>query len=181
MWSAIGAALKKIAASALTSKKGVKVVVGIILGLIIVVISPVLVITALFGGYEKPMPDFFKQNVMNKLDEEQFDNIVLVGDTMTSIETKMVEAGYTENDIESANLIYTTTLYRYATEDGFVDRFITCFADNQTDADLIRKVNETFGTALDEVEFREILGRDNVSNNVSTEHQISQNIPETGG
>lgn len=181
MWAAVGAALKKIAVSVLTSKKGLKIVGGIVLGLIIVVISPVLVIIALFGGYEKSPPDFFMNNVMDNLDEEQLGQIVLVGDTMSAIETKMIEAGYTEDDIEAANLIFTTTLCYYVSEENFVDRFVACFADNETDEDLINKVNTEFGTAIDVQEFKDILGRTDESETPSSEPITSQTTSETGG
>lgn len=159
MWAAVGTALKKIAASMLTSKKGLKIAGGIILGLIIVVISPVLVIMALFGGYEKSPPDFFVNNVMENLDDDRFENIASVGNKMTEIEDRMLEEEYSEDDIEAANLLYTTTLYRYSSEEDFVDRFIECFEDNEDDEELIDKVNEEFGTDIDIQEFRDILGR----------------------
>lgn len=159
MWAAVGTALKKIAASMLTSKKGLKIAGGIILGLIIVVISPVLVIMALFGGYEKSPPDFFVNNVMENLDDDRFENIASVGNKMTEIEDRMLEEEYGEDDIEAANLLYTTTLYRYSCEEDFVDRFIECFEDNEDDEELIDKVNEEFGTDIDIQEFRDILGR----------------------
>lgn len=159
MWAAIGAALKKLGVAVLTSKKGLKIVGGIVLGLIIVVISPVLVIIALFGGYEKSPPDFFRNNVIDNIDDDRFENIVLVGDKMTEIEDKMIEEEYSEDDIEAANLLYTTTLYSYASEEDFVDRFVACFEDNESDEDLINKVNEEFGTDIDLQEFRDILGR----------------------
>lgn len=181
MWVAVGAALKKIVMSVLTSKNGLKIVGGIVLGLIIVLISPVLVIIALFGGYEKSPPDFLTNNVMDNLDEEQLGQIVLVGDTMTAIETKMIEAGYTEDNIEAANLIYTTTLCYYTTEENFVDRFVACFADYETDEDLINKVNAEFGTAIDVQEFKDILGRTDESETTSSEAITSQTESETGG
>ena len=158
MWAAVGTALKKIAASIFTSKKGLKIAGGIILGLIIVVISPVLVIMALFGGYEKSPPDFFVNNVMENLDDDRFENIASVGNKMTEIEDRMLEEEYSEDDIEAANLLYTTTLYRYSSEEDFVDRFIACFEDNEDDEELIDKVNEEFGTDIDIQEFRDILG-----------------------
>lgn len=182
MWAAIGAALKKLGVAALTSKKGLKIVGGIVLGIIIVIISPILVILALFGGYEEAPPDFFRENVMSQLDTEQFGEIAAVGDTMIVIETKMIEAGYSEDDIEAANLIYTTSLSQYKNEENFVDRFVACFADNETDDDLINKVNTEFGTAISVDEFRQILGRPEVSEPTTsdtTSETASQSISET--
>ena len=181
MWAAIGAALKKLGVAALTSKKGLKIVGGIVLGIIIVIISPMLVILALFGGYEKSPPDLFRNNVIDNIDDDRFENIVLVGDKMTEIEDKMIEEEYSEDDIEAANLLYTTALYSYAAEEDFVDRFVACFEDNESDEDLINKVNAEFGTAIDVQEFKDILGRTDESETPSSEPITSQTTSETGG
>lgn len=159
MWATVGMVLKNVGILKFARKKGLKIIGGVILGLIILVISPLLVILALFGSYERSSPELFGDAVASHLNNEQYENMELIGDTMTEIETKMNEASYTEADIEDAHLIYSTTLYTYSSEENFVDRFVACFEDNDTDEDLINKVNEEFGTDIDIQEFRDILGR----------------------
>ena len=50
MSATVGAALKKIAVSLLTDKKVLKVVGGIVLGIIIIIVMPIVAIVSIFNG-----------------------------------------------------------------------------------------------------------------------------------
>lgn len=50
MSATIGAALKKIAVSLLTDKKVIKIIGGIIIGIIIIVVMPIVAVVSVFNG-----------------------------------------------------------------------------------------------------------------------------------
>lgn len=50
MRATIGAALKKIAVSLLTDKKVIKIIGGIIIGIIIIVVMPIVAVVSVFNG-----------------------------------------------------------------------------------------------------------------------------------
>ena len=50
MSATIGAALKKIAVSLLTDKKVIKIIGGIIIGIIIIVVMPIVAVVSIFNG-----------------------------------------------------------------------------------------------------------------------------------
>lgn len=70
MSAAVGAALKKIAVSLLTSKKGLKLVGGIILGIIIIVISPIAFLLAMFTGNLKMDTDSLYEEIALQMETE---------------------------------------------------------------------------------------------------------------
>ena len=72
-------------------------------------------------------------------------------------EEKMAEAGFSEERIEEARILYEYSLFRFSTEENFTDRFVGCFAEEQTVEKLIAAVNAEFGTAILPEEFRDIV------------------------
>ena len=50
MWATVGAALKKIAVALLGNPKVLKTIGGIVLGLIIIIVMPVVAIVSIFNG-----------------------------------------------------------------------------------------------------------------------------------
>ena len=50
MSATIGAALKKIAVALLTDKKVIKIIGGIIIGIIIIVVMPIVAVVSIFNG-----------------------------------------------------------------------------------------------------------------------------------
>ena len=50
MWATVGAALKKIAVALLSNPKVIKTVGGIVLGLIIIIVMPVVTVVSIFNG-----------------------------------------------------------------------------------------------------------------------------------
>ena len=71
----------------------------------------------------------------------------------TDVETGMTNAGYDSTRIQEAQLLYVFSLYEYVEEADFADKFVGCFAAEQTDAELIANVNTTFGTNISVDEF----------------------------
>jgi hypothetical protein len=74
------------------------------------------------------------------------------------IEQEMTGLGYTSLQIEEAQTLYAFALYDYGTEEGFVEKLVDCYAlEEQTDEELIAKVNETFGTEYTAVEYTDLM------------------------
>ena len=75
---------------------------------------------------------------------------------MLTLDEKMTAAGF-PNRVKEAQVLYVLALSDYSREDGFTDKLVDCFADNQTDEQLILAVNETFGTDINSEDFTKIM------------------------
>ncbi len=145
--------IKKVAAkvgSVLASdKKGRKFllwVVGIVLCLILM---PIIALLGIFGsGMEL---SFDKVNDILK--QEQ----IIAEQTMTEIEERMFNEGYGELKIEEAQALFMLALFDKSKEGDFVERYVDCFAFDQTDQELIDNVNAEFGTEFSAQEFIDIV------------------------
>lgn len=76
---------------------------------------------------------------------------------MNAIESAMTEKGFTAERTKEAQVLYTLALYDYAKADDFVDRLIGCFAEDQTDEQLIAAVNAAFGTELKTEDYSNVM------------------------
>jgi hypothetical protein len=65
--------------------------------------------------------------------------------------------GRTPEQIKAAEVLYILALSEYSKEPGFVAKLVGCFADGQTDEQLIAEVNAVFGTDLDPEDFSAIM------------------------
>ena len=157
MSATVAAALKKIAVAILTDKKLRKAVLGIVLGIIIIVIMPVVAVIALFNGDINIDTDRLQQIVVEEMSDEEKAKLQAVEDTMKAIETAMTEKGFTAERTKEAQVLYTLALYDYAKADGFVERLVGCFAEDQTDEQLIAAVNSAFGTELKSEDYSKIM------------------------
>ena len=157
MSATVAAALKKIAVAILTDKKLRKAVLGIVLGIIIIVIMPVAAVIALFNGDINIDTDRLQQIVVEEMSDEEKAKLQAVEDTMKAIETAMTEKGFTAERTKEAQVLYTLALYDHSKADGFVDKLVGCFAENQTDEQLIAAVNSAFGTELKAEDYSKIM------------------------
>lgn len=89
MSATIGAALKKIAVSLLTDKKVIKTIGGIIIGIIIIVIMPIIAVVSVFNGSMDIDTDKLNQSIQANISAEQMKNLQLINDTMTEVENKL--------------------------------------------------------------------------------------------
>lgn len=145
MSATVGAALKKVATYILTDKKALKTV-GIILGIVIViVIMPIVAIIGLFNGSVDIDTERLHQMIQN--------NQSVMAENWTKVETAMTNAGYDSLRIQEAQTLYVFALYDHVDENGFVTKFVGCFATEQTDAELIANINSAFGTNISVQDF----------------------------
>lgn len=94
--------LKKVAVAIVSDKKGRKVVIGIVLGIIFVIMMPIIAIMGIFsGGIDLGLDD------INSLVQQQ----QTVGEsTLTAIEESMLDEGYSQLKVEEAQAIYLLAL-----------------------------------------------------------------------
>lgn len=142
---AVAAVAKKVIAYVVTDKKAMKVVCGIVLGVIVIICMPIAALLGIFsGGIEIDT---------NRLQEMLQENQTVLMEQWTDVETSMTNAGYDSTRIQEAQLLYAFSLYEYVEETDFADKFVGCFAAEQTDAELIANVNAAFGTNISVDEF----------------------------
>lgn len=104
--------LKKVAVAIVSDKKGRKVVIGIVLGIIFVIMMPIIAIMGIFsGGIDLGLDD------INSLIEQQ----QTVGEsTLTAIEESMLDEGYSQLKVEEAQAIYLLALFDKTDEEKIV-------------------------------------------------------------
>lgn len=137
------AAVKAVVAI-LTDKKLRNFVFGIILGGIIIICIPIFTILAIFNEAQNLDFDEIGEMVIAQLDDEQREKLEHINDLMISIESAMTDAGYSGTRISEAQVLFTLALYDHSYESGFVDKLVGCFAQGQTDAQLVATVNSAF-------------------------------------
>ena len=147
----VAAILKKVAVAVGSNKKVLKTVCGIVLGIVVIVCMPIIALLGIFSGDTEividtgPIYDWVEEG------QPEFES------TFQKVEEKMSDAGFSEERIEEAQILYAYSLFRFSEEENFTDRFVGCFAEEQTDEELIAAVNAEFGTAILPEEFRDIV------------------------
>ena len=157
MSATVAAALKKIAVAVLTNKKLRRVVLGIILGIIIIVMMPMVAILSIFSGNIDIDTDRLQDIVIEEMSDEEKAKLQTVEDMMDAIESAMTEKGFTAERTKEAQVLYILALYDYAKADDFVDKLVGCFAEDQTDEQLIAAVNSAFGTELKAEDYSKVM------------------------
>lgn len=157
MSATVAAALKKIAVAVLTDKKLRRTVLGIILGVIIIIIMPVAAVISLFNGDIEIDTDRLQTLVVENLSAEEKAKLQAVEDTMYAIDTAMTEKGFTAEKAKEAQVLYVLALSDYAEQTDFVSKLAGCFAEDQTDEQLITAVNTAFGTTLNAEDFTKVM------------------------
>lgn len=158
MWATVGAALKKIAVALLGNPKVLKTIGGIVLGLIIIIVMPVVAIVSIFNGDIEIETNELQRMVVENLSAEEQAKLQFVEDTMYAIEREMKASGFSDPRVTEAQVLSTLSLYDYAQEADFVSKLVGCFASEQTDEQLIAAVNAAFGTAISAEEFSQVMG-----------------------
>lgn len=149
----VGAALKKIAVSLLTNKKVLKTIGGIALGIVIIIVMPIVAIVSIFNGDMNIDTDRLQELVVQNLSVEEQAKLQAVEDTMYGIEDAMTAAGFGWQQVREAQVLYVLALSGHASDPGFIDTLVGCFAEGQTDEQLIAAINAAFGTEIVAEEF----------------------------
>ena len=144
----IGAALKKIAVSLLLDKRNWDKIVCLILAFCVFFILPGTAVAAFFSrdDIDFSAPGLVNE-VIDSLTPEQTAGLQFVEDTVNGLHAAMT--GRAAEQIKAAEVLYILALSEQAKEPGFVTKLAGCFADSQTDEQLIAEVNAVCGTDLD--------------------------------
>ena len=143
MSATIGAALKKIAVALLTDKKVIKTIGGIVIGIIIIVVMPIIAVVSVFNGSMDIDTDKLNQSIQENISAEQKKNLQLINDTMTEVENQLKNKKLSDYNTQ-AEVIYLFSLSDKSEDKDFVKNFVSCFKKNQSDEDLINTVNQKF-------------------------------------
>ena len=151
--AAIGAALKKIAVAILSNPKSWKTICGIILGIIIIVISPFAAVLGLMSGDIIIDNDRLSQLVVENLTEEQNSHLQMMNDTMTEVEKRLDEQELYDYKIH-AEVLYAVFLVDKSQDENFIPDFVKCFKKDSTTESIVNEVNKLFDMDIkaDEVE-----------------------------
>jgi len=142
--AAAAAALKKIAVAAATDKNTAKTIGGIVLGVIIVLVTPFLAIIAIFqSGAQLDFTALAAQTRNEQL--AYFEQVML------AIEDEISAQGLQVEPIK-AQVIYLCALQGREREEGFCADFIACFAGN----DAYAAIGEAFGVTFTEGDIKKI-------------------------
>ena len=156
MSATIGTALKKIAVSLLTDKKVLKTIGGIVIGIIIVVVMPIIAVISIFNGSMNIDTDKLNQSIQQNISDEQMEKFQLINDTMSEVETQLDKKKLSDCNTQ-AEIIYLFFLSDKSKDKDFVKNFVFCFKKNQSDGDLIKTVNAKFGTEIEYAEFQKMM------------------------
>ena len=138
--------LKKVAVAIVSDKKGRKWLLGVILGITFIILMPIIALLGIFSGGL----DLNLDGIYDKIHEQQAKMEIVAQE----IEDEMLNAGYTKVDVEEAQTLYLFALHDEGEEDGFVLRLVGCFETDQTDEELVQKVNTEFGKEITTEEFQ---------------------------
>ena len=104
MSATVAAALKKIAVSLLTNPKVLKTIGGIVLGIIIIIVMPIVAVVSIFNGDINIDTDRLQQMVVQNLSAEEQAKLQFVEDTRSyAIVDKMIAAGF-EGKVKEARV-----------------------------------------------------------------------------
>ena len=131
MSATVAAALKKAVVALLTDPKVRKTIVGIILGIIIIIVMPIIAVVSIFNGDIQIDTKRLQEMVVQNLSAEEIAKLQSVENTMYDIEDKMKSAGF-EGRVKEAQVLYVLALSGYADESGFTDKLVGCFSAGQT-------------------------------------------------
>jgi len=154
---AVAAVAKKVIVYILTDEKALKVVLGIVLGIIIIILLPLGVIIGVLNGDVEIDAERMQEMIVQNLSAEEQAMLQGIEDTMYGIEDGMTEAGYGNQRVTEAQVLYVLALSSHSSEDGFVDKLVGCFAEDQTDEQLISAVNSAFGTSITAQDFSNVM------------------------
>ena len=152
----VGAALKKVAAAILTEPKVLKNILFAILVVLVALLLPMVMVVCLFSGrFQVDMAEL-QRHVEANLTAADVQLLRSVEDTMAEIEFAMIDAELS-SEVGAAQALYIMALYDYSSQPGFVSRLVSCFAAEQTDAELISNVNAAFGTDIAVQDFSNVM------------------------
>uniref|UniRef100_UPI0040299E83 hypothetical protein n=1 Tax=Ruminococcus bromii TaxID=40518 RepID=UPI0040299E83 len=128
MSATIGAALKKIAVALLTDKKVIKTIGGIVIGIIIIVVMPIVAVVSVFNESMDIDTDKLNQSIQENISAEQMENLQLINDTMTEVENQLKNKKLSDYNTQ-AEVIYLFSLSDKSEDEDFVKKLCILFQE----------------------------------------------------
>ncbi len=154
---AVAVVVKKAVVVVATDKKLRKIVLGIILGALIIIMLPIAVVMGLANQEIEIDVDRAQELIVENMSYEDREMLQSVEDTMNAIDDAMTDAGHSPSRVTEAQVLYILALSEQSTTDNFVERLVNCFALDQSDENLISRVNSTFGTNIVAQDFSNVM------------------------
>ena len=154
---AVAVIVKKAVVVVATDKKLRKIVLGIILGALIIIMLPIAVVMGLANQEIEIDVDRAQELIVENMSYEDREMLQSIEDTMNAIDDAMTDAGYSPSRVTEAQVLYVLALSEQSTTDNFVERLVNCFALDQSDENLISRVNSTFGTNIVAQDFSNVM------------------------
>ena len=152
-----GAAIAaKLAAALLPDKKGRKVVVTILCVGLVIVMLPLLAAAALLSNGISFDNSQLVAQVEAQMSPQQRERIEEINSLGVEIENAMRDAGFGTR-YQEAHVLFLLALSDHMGEEDFVSRLVACFAENQTDSQLIATVNAAFGVEISVEDFTHVM------------------------
>lgn len=128
MSATVGAALKKILVALLSDPKVIKTIFGIIIGIIIIVVMPIIAVVSVFNGSMDIDTDKLNQSIQENISAEQMENLQLINDTMTEVENQLKNKKLSDYNIQ-AEVIYLFSLSDKSEDEDFVKKLCILFQE----------------------------------------------------
>lgn len=147
MGAAIGAALKKIAVALISNPKTLKIIGGIIIGIIIIICMPIIAVVSIFNGDMNIDTDKLTTSIQQTITDEQNEKFQLYNDTMEKIENKLKDKHLSKFNT-LAEVIYLFSLTDKSKDRDFVKDFVSCFKKDYSNEEIIKSINQKFRTDI---------------------------------
>ena len=154
---AVAVIVKKAVVVVATDKKLRKIVLGIILGALIIIMLPIAVVMGLANQEIEIDVDRAQELIVENMSYEDREMLLSIENTMNAIDDAMTDAGHSPSRVTEAQVLYILALSEQSTTDNFVERLVNCFALDQSDDNLISRVNSTFGTNIVAQDFSNVM------------------------
>lgn len=117
---------------------------------------PIVAVVSIFNGSIDIDTDKLNESIQENISAEQIENLQLINDTMTEVENQLKSKMLSDCNIQ-AEVIYLFSLTDKSEDENFVKNFVSCFKKNWSDEDLIKVVNQKFGTEIKYDEFQKMM------------------------
>lgn len=154
---AVAVVVKKAVVVVATDKKLRKIVLGIILGALIIIMLPIAVVMGLANQEIEIDVDRAQELIVENMSYEDRQLLLSIENTMNAIDDAMTDAGHSPSRVTEAQVLYILALSEQSTTDNFIERLVNCFALDQSDENLISRVNSTFGTNIVAQDFSNVM------------------------
>ena len=144
MSATVGAALKKIAVALFTDRKILRKLGIFALSLLVGILMPMAAVIGIFAGATM---DISEEDIENALSDEQIEYYGKLDATYGEINERMQEAGMAYR-VDEAQVLFAMSLTDHMYDENFTIRLVGCFWAGQSDAELVERVNQEFGTQI---------------------------------